>query len=520
MRRMASHLGARPPFLGVGTGAEIRAIEAELIEGWGLPAVVLMERAASAAAALIEHLAPGAPVALLVGTGNNGADGLALARILHDRQVPVRILAVGGSMGELASRQLGFLNRRGLSVRPFTGAESFGAEWVVVDAILGAGLSRPLKSDAMLAVDWLNRQRWRAVVALDLPTGLDPATGKSLGGLVQATDTIAMGALKPGLFADSALEAVGRLWFADVGLPRNLLEALPGRLIEAPELRLAPPDAHKGSQGAVLVVAGSRAMLGAGALAARGAARAGCGLVYWAVPYEAREAAAMAVPEAIAVGLPEGEEGVGPEALRVLGPYLARVKAVVAGSGLGRNPRVTALIRHLAEAYTGPLVLDADALPGPEDGLPARTGAVVLTPHPGELARMFATETVQVQADRVGHATALARRFSAIAVLKGARTIVAEPEGSYAVQPISTPLLATAGAGDVLAGLIGGLIGRGLEAEAAAEAAVWAHAMAAKGMEEGGMVSLVASDLLERLPLALGAAPPAAWRVGDLMRIA
>lgn len=520
MPPMAMAAGMRPPYLGLGTGAEIRAVEAELIEGWGLPAVVLMERAASAAAALVEEVGPGCPVVILVGTGNNGADGLALARILHDRQVSVRVLSVGGTMGELASRQLGFLNRRGLSARPFTGAEAFGPEWVLVDALMGAGLNRPLRSDAMLAVEWVNRQRWRAVVALDLPTGLDPATGKALGALVQATDTLAMGALKPGLFADGALAAVGRLWFADVGLPRSLLEALPGRLVEAPELRLPPPDAHKGSQGAVFVLGGSKAMLGAGALAARGACRAGCGLVYWGVPFGSREAAAMAVPEAIVVGLPDGEEGLGPEALRVLGPYLARVKALVVGPGMVPGPQLSALVKALAEAYTGPLVLDAGALPSQEDTLPPRSGAVILTPHPGELARIFGTEASAVQADRVGHACALARRHAALAVLKGARTLIADPEGRYAVQPVSSPLLATAGAGDVLAGLLGGLLGRGLGPQAAAEAAVWAHALAAKGLEEGGMVSLVASDVLERLPLALGAPPPAPWRAGDLMRIA
>jgi NAD(P)H-hydrate epimerase len=249
-------------------------------------------------------------------------------------------------------------------------------------------------------------------------------------------------------------------------------------------------------------------MSGAAVLAARAAARTGIGLVYLGVPAGQREGVAMAVPEAIVLPLPESEGSVGPEAVAVLQPQLRRCRAVALGPGMGFTARVRELVDALLAGYDGPVVLDADALPRGERALPQRLGPVVMTPHPGEMARMLDLRPEDVQKDRLGSALEAARRFRAIVALKGARTVIARPDGGYAVNATGSPLLATAGSGDVLTGLVAGLLGRGLDAYDAAATAVWMHGRAADLARDAGMVSLMAGDVVDRIPLLLGQAPP------------
>jgi hydroxyethylthiazole kinase-like uncharacterized protein yjeF len=504
---------------GVATVEQVQHLEQRLIDEWGFPAIVLMERAALAVTHFLDRQYPDAPVVVMAGTGNNAADGLAVARLLVDRGRMVRVLTVGASLGELASKQMGWLNRRGLQAKGFSGSESFGADWVLIDAVFGIGLNRPLKSDALLAIDWVNRGPWRAIVAIDVPSGINANTGEALGAAVSAHHTIALGCLKLGLVTDLALRRVGRLWLADIGFPAAMIEPLPGRLNYPFALPPVPPDAHKGSLGTVMIVAGSATMSGAAILCARSACRTGIGLVYLAIAASQREMAAMAVPEAIVLPLPERDGSIGPEAAAVLIPHLQRVRAMAIGPGLGHNPRVQALVQRLLEAFDGPVVLDADALPRGKDTLPQRTGPVVMTPHAGELGRLLEASAEQVQSDRLAAAIEASRRQRAITVFKGARTVIARADGGFAVNATGLPMLATAGSGDVLTGLIAGLMGRGMEAFEAACTGVYIHGRAAEAASDAGMVSLVAGDVIERIPFLIGQPAVARQPVGDVQLI-
>jgi NAD(P)H-hydrate epimerase len=337
--------------------------------------------------------------------------------------------------------------------------------------------------------------------------------------VVQATHTIALGCLKTGLLADPALRRVGRLWLADIGFPASMIEPLPGRLNQPFPLPPVAPDAHKGSLGTTMVIAGSATMSGAAILSARAACRSGVGLVYLAIAASQREMAAMAVPEAIVLPLPERDGTIGPETVAILLPHLQRVRALAIGPGLGHSPRVRELVEKLLVTYDGPVVLDADALPRAKEALPGRMAPVIMTPHAGELARMLDTTAEKVQAERLGAALEAARRHRAITVFKGARTVIARPDGAFAINATGLPMLATAGSGDVLTGLIAGLLGRGMEAYEAACTGVYVHGRAAEAAADSGMVSLVAGDVVDRIPHLLG--QPAAIRqpVGDVQLI-
>jgi NAD(P)H-hydrate epimerase len=503
----------------VGSVDQVQTLERRLIDEWGFPALALMERAALQVARFLDVNLPGAPVVVVAGTGNNGADGLAVARLLVDRGRQVRILTVGSALGELASRQMAWLARRGVQSRNFAGAESFGPEWVLLDALFGTGLNRPLKSDAILAIDWINRNDWRAVISVDVPSGMNADSGEPMGACVRATHTITLGMLKTGLMTDHALLRLGRLWLADIGFPPSMAEQVPGRLNVPAPLPRPQPDAHKGTLGTVLTIAGSATMTGAAVLSARAAARSGIGLAYLGVPASHRDAIALGLPEAIVLPLPELDGSIGPESVPMLEAQLSRCKAVVVGPGLGQSPRIAELVRALLETYPGPVVLDADALPRGDASLPHRQGPVIMTPHPGELARMTGARADDVQRNRLQHALEVARRHRAIVVLKGARTIIARPDGTYAINATGSPLLATAGSGDVLAGLIGGLLGRGLGAFEAAATSVWLHGRAADLARDAGMVSLMATDVIERLPTLLGHALSAPAGTEDLRSI-
>lgn len=503
----------------IGTAEQIQLAERRLIEVWGQPALLLMERAALGLLHMIESRYANHPVVVLAGTGNNAADGLALARLLADRGRSVRVLRVGAAMGELASQQLKWLSQRDVPVKMFAGSETFGPEWVLVDALYGLGLNRPLKSDAALAIAWANRQAWRGVVAVDLPSGLHADTGVAMGAAINATHTLTFGALKPGLLSDGALQHVGQLWLVDLGLPRTLLDALPGRLNHQSLPPLLPPDAHKGGLGTCMIVAGSPTMSGAAILATRAACRTGVGLVYLAIPASQREMAACAVPEAIVLPLPEVDGQIGPESANILAAQLPRVRALAIGPGMGHTDRVTALVDRLLSQYEGPVVLDADALPRQGQQLPARSGPIVLTPHAGELGRMFGQSGEEVQRDRLKNGLAAAAMHGATVVFKGARTLIARPDGHYAINTTGTPMLATAGSGDVLTGLIAGMLARGMGAYEAACTGVHVHGRAAEAAREAGMVSLMAGDILDRIPHVLGPLEPPSTVIGDAQLI-
>ncbi len=380
----------------------------------------------------------------------------------------------------------------------------------VVDALFGTGLTRPLAGEAARAVAALNASG-RAIVSADVPSGLFSDGGEIPGPAVRAALTVAFGAPKPCHLLPPASGACGRLVVADIGIPRPRLEARAARLwlAEASDVaRQLPPrplESHKADFGRLAVIAGSRGKAGAAILAARGALRAGAGLVTIFCAESLASLFVPAIPEAMTEPLPEAGGSIGeaaaPGAIRALRGF----DAAVVGPGLGASAGTVAFLEKLLAATRLPLVVDADALnafTGRPGGL-RRRGAVrlVLTPHPGEAGRLLGQPSRRIQADRLGAARTLARRAGAVVLLKGARTLVAEPSGRVVANPTGTPLLATAGSGDVLAGILGALLAGGLAPKDAAVCGAWLHGAAAEALEPRlGDAGLLAHEIADVLP--------------------
>lgn len=511
-----------PPGIPLYTAEAVRAADRCAQERHGIPGTLLMERAgAGALAAALARFGAAARgrVVVVAGPGHNGGDGLVLAR--HARRLGARVTVVRVASRPPAGDAAWALARAraaGVPVEEPAAGElpsrlrALLAEAdLAVDALLGTGARGAPRGPLARAVEEL--RGWRArtgrpLLALDLPSGLDPDRGLPTEPCVQADLTATFGALKQGLVAGPALAWVGALQLVPLGLPRDCLPPPAAHLLDpqAAAARVPPVavDAHKGRRGRVWVVGGARGMVGAAVLAARGALRGGAGLVHVAVPAGERPAVAAAVPEALTLGLPEADGAPAAEAWAALRSALAAADAVVMGPGLGRGPGAVHLARAAWAELVRPGVWDADALNALAAGDPGPPGGPrVLTPHPGEAARLLGATVDDVQADRLAAARALARRYGAVAVLKGPRTVVADPGGAAWVIPTGSPALATGGTGDVLAGLAGALLARGAPPLDAALAAAFLHGLAGQWLEERyGRWGATAADLPAALPEA------------------
>jgi len=384
-------------------------------------------------------------------------------------------------------------------------ARRLAAAAAVVDALFGTGLNAPVAGVAGAAIEAINACG-EPVLAVDIASGLSADSGRPLGAAVRATVTATFGHPKVGQLLYPGVEHTGLLAVVDIGIPAEALAAVAPRvtLLENHEVgALLPPrrrDAHKGDFGHVLVVAGSRGKTGAALLAAGGAARAGAGLTTLAVPATLQPVLEAQVREAMTAALPDTSDGAALDAL------LAGRAAVVCGPGLGQAAETRALVAHVIRRSSAPLVLDADGLNAVAGTglLRARAGPTVVTPHPGEMARLLGADTARVQADRLGAARAFACAERVVVVLKGARTIVAAPDGAGAICPAGNPGMASGGTGDVLAGVIGGLMAQGLAPYAAASLGVFAHGASGDAVAaRQGEVGLLAGDLLAELPATL-----------------
>jgi len=494
------------------TAAEMRALDRWTIEH-GTPGRELMERAgAGAARVLRERLRhPRGPVVVVCGRGNNGGDGFVVARHLRRARLPVEVCLAARPeevRGDAAEMLAAWRRGRG-AVHDLTGrgrVETLAARLakaaVVVDALFGTGLNAPVSGLAAAVIEAVNRCG-APVLAVDIASGLSADSGTPLGMAVRATVTATFGHPKVGQVMDPGVDYTGLLAVVDIGIPEAALAAVRPRtsLLEARDVgRLLPPrprDAHKGTFGHVLVIAGSRGKTGAALLAAEGVARAGAGLTTLAVPGALQPVFEGRVREVMTAALPEGD---GLEAL------LAGRAAIVCGPGLGVTDATRGLVADVVRRATAPLVLDADGL-NVVAGTPLlreRPGPTVVTPHPGEMARLLGCDTAAVQADRPGAARRLASAAGVVVVLKGARTIVASPDGGAAISPTGNPGMASGGTGDVLAGVVGALLAQGLAPFDAAALGVFAHGAAGDAVAaERGEVGLLASDLLTALPPTL-----------------
>jgi NAD(P)H-hydrate epimerase len=501
--------------------AQMREADRRTIEEVGIPSLVLMENAGRQVVAVMEvafdNLAD-RRVAILCGRGNNGGDGFVVARTLRQRNVEVSVFLVGrlADVRGDARTNLEILGRVGLPVVEIAGEldwELHASEVVghdlIVDALFGTGLKSPLSGLLETIVEDVNSSPV-PVVAIDLPSGVSADTHEVIGPAIQAALTVTLCAPKIPLVLPPARNLAGDLAVADIGIPEAVIDALEGpdlRLLTADDLRPLvqprPRDAHKGTFGHVLVVAGSRGKTGAAHLAAVGALRSGAGLVTVATPASCQPVVASLGAEYMTEGLAETEAGT-VSAFAVDDVVRMPGTVIAAGPGLGATDAVAAFVSGLLERANVPLVLDADALnalAGDPGRLVAREGqTVVITPHPGEMARLLGIATAEVQAHRLESARTLATTHRLFVVLKGHRTIIATPDGEAFINTTGNPGMATGGTGDVLTGMIAAWLGQLGDPALACCLAVYLHGAAGDlAADDEGEISMIAGDLVQHI---------------------
>ena len=509
------------------TSEQMRRIE-ERSEQAGVSTDTLMENAGLEVAKRARHhlgRVVRADVIVLVGSGNNGGDGLVAARHLlawgarvtvylcRDRPGPDPNLVTARDRGAAileASKDEGLL---GLS-------KSLKSAAMVVDAVLGTGASRPIEGllrDILTELAQARRKRpVLKLLALDMPTGLNADTGAVDPASPASDITVTLGYPKVGLYAFSGAEHAGVVEAVDIGVPAGLDADIDLELMTPSFARAAvphrPQQAHKGTFGRTLVVAGSNNYVGAASLAATAAGRVGAGLVTVAIPESLRAAVAARAAEPTYLPLPESSPGApSAEAADVILDNLAGYSSLLIGCGLGQASETGAMLERLlySRVRLPPTVVDADGLnflsqSQHKDWWERFPSPAIVTPHPGEMSRLSGEPTKEVQARRVAMAVESARKWGKLVVLKGAYTVVAAPDGRAMLSPFANPGLASAGTGDVLAGAIAGLLAQGLSLEGAAALGVYLHGLAGEHVRsELGDTGLLASDLLPALPKAI-----------------
>jgi len=512
--------------LKVVTTAEMKELERRAAE-LGFPPELLMENAGLAIAQEVKRWLGSIErqqILVLVGPGNNGGDGLVAARHLHDWGARVNICLC-------QQRRDGDPNYRLTQERGIPSAQAdedkglaeldnmLSTSELVIDALFGTGKLRPLEGihkEVLTRVREAKAKANLSIVAVDLPSGLDADNGATDPSCVAADLTITLGYPKLGLFAFPGGGMVGQLVIADIGIPPSLGQDISTELVTEQFVRSMlpkrPPSAHKGTFGRVLVCAGSIHYIGAAYLACEGAMRVGAGLVTLAVARSLQPILAAKLTEVTYVPLPESEPGfIDAQAAEVLHQWLPGYDVLLMGCGLSQHPSVIEFVRNsllqMPPNLTPALVLDADVLntlaqtPGWWQKLALDA---ILTPHPGEMARLADLPIEEVQLDRLRVAREAAARWQKTVVLKGAYTVVANPDGGAKINPVANPGLASAGTGDVLSGAIAGLLAQGLSPPAAAACGVYLHGAAGEIVKaELGDAGMVASDLLPALPAAI-----------------
>jgi NAD(P)H-hydrate epimerase len=489
----------------------MRALDAAAIAAGASEDALLEAAGAGAASLIIERFGTALRVICVCGAGNNGGDGFVVARRLRESGLAVACLLVASrEPAGAAGRALERAAAAGVPIsRVGAVGEGLRDAGLVVDALLGTGASDAPRGAVAEAIAAIGRCD-APVVALDVPSGVDASTGETPGAAVTAALTLTFQALKLGLVVMPGLRHAGPVEVVPIGLPDPT--DVPARLCGLEVLRALPVRDRFGGKrdaGAVLVVGGSRGLTGAVALAARSAQRAGAGLVTAAVPASLEPILEAKLSEPMTWGAPDVDGALGPAGVEPIVALAARCGAVVLGPGAGRAPGTGELLRAVALAAAVPAVIDADGLhafAGTLEAIAGRSAATILTPHAGEAASLLGVTVETVARRRLHAAVEIARRAGAHCLLKGPDMIVAGPEGSIDVRDGDDPGLATAGAGDVLAGVIGALLARGMAPPAAAIAGAVAHlaaARAAAGTSPGR--ATIASDVIDHLRLGPGA---------------
>jgi NAD(P)H-hydrate epimerase len=500
--------------------AQMREADRRTIEDIGIPSLVLMENAGRQVVAAMEAIHSDLSerqVAILCGRGNNGGDGFVVARTLVQRGVDVSVFLMGrvADVRGDARTNLEILGRLGVTVIEIADGQAWELHLsevrdctLIVDAIFGTGLNAPLTGLIESVVTDVNASGI-PVVSIDIPSGLSADSSEPIGESIEAGTTVTLGAPKLPLVLAPAETRAGDIVIADIGIPDEVIESVDGPRIELltrstarEHLNPRTPDSHKGDYGHVLIVAGSRGKSGAAHLSGVGALRSGAGLVTVATPGSCQDVVASLAPEYMTVGLGEGDAGLDPEGVD---PLLDMSRDVIAiGPGLGQADGTREFIRAVVDRATMPLVIDADGLNAfstEPDKLTGREGRdVIITPHPGEMARLVGMSTDEVQSSRLEVARNFAVSHHLYVVLKGHRTLIATPDGKVFINPTGNPGMSTGGTGDVLTGMIAGWLAQLLDAEAACKLAVYLHGMAGDLAEaDEGEVSMTAGDLAGRI---------------------
>jgi NAD(P)H-hydrate epimerase len=504
------------------TSAEMQTLDRMTIEEFGLPGRLLMENAGrEATRVFLAHFSDAARrgVGVIAGQGNNGGDGYVMARCLAHKGFPVRVflLSTADRIQGDAAANLKLLTATGVPVIEVPDEAAFSrcqremrAMAVLVDAIFGTGLRSEVRGLFRQAIEFINQLN-QPVLAVDIPSGLSADSGQPCGACIRASVTVTFAYPKIGQVVFPGADCTGRLEVVDIGIPPALADRIRPRqfLLSAEAVRdcvgRRPADSHKGRTGHLLVVAGSPGKTGAAAMTAAAALRIGAGLATLGAAASLHGIMETLTLEAMTAPLPETAAGIlGPTAKDAILALCQGKSCLALGPGLGPAPETGALIRELVRSSPIPMVIDADGLnhfSGATEALKNLTVATVLTPHPGEMARLLGTTAPAVQRDRIACARELATDLNLHVVLKGARTLIAHPDGTVYINPSGNSGMASGGMGDVLTGAIAGLITQGIRPERAARAAVYLHGAAADHLARSiGPWGYLAGEVMNALP--------------------
>ena len=508
------------------SAAEMRKIDQDTIDGIGIPGIVLMETAGSEILRVIERHYPTAQrIGILVGKGNNGGDGLVIARQLAHagRDVFICLVSPPDSFTGEARTNLDIAYNLDLQIEETladvsTYVKNHRCE-LLVDAIFGIGLHSDVREPISTIINEINNIHI-PVIAVDLPSGLDSDTGNPLGTCMQVDRTVTIGLPKRGLLLQPGAELAGQLEIVDIGFPQQVIDAQNIHVNWTTENVAAnwlPPrasDSHKGNYGRVLVIAGSTGMTGAAALTSEAALRVGAGLVTLAIPKSLNTILEVKLSEVMTLPLPETENGsLAESAIQSILEYAERTQSVLAiGPGLSQHPETVALVHQLIkenreQGLDLQMVVDADglnALTNAKEFIPLLGEKAVLTPHLGEMERLTGTPIQTLAADRISTAKQFAQKYGLTLVLKGSPTVTSNLNGEVWINSTGNPGMATAGMGDVLTGVIAGLIAQKVPSANAATLGVYLHGFAGDiAAEAVGMPGLIAGDVLKTIPQAI-----------------
>lgn len=507
------------------TAEEMRALDERAIRQLGIPGVVLMENAGLQVIKLIQNILgnpKGKRILILAGKGNNGGDGFVVARHLVNLGAEVKVLIVANpeEINGDAKINLDILQRMGHKVYSVVNANSLNIVRIagiysdlIVDAIYGTGFAGAVTEHVGKIIDLVNDSR-RPIVAIDIPSGVEANTGKVQSKAIKATHTVTFALPKLGLFLEPGAALTGQLTIADISIPKSMVEEDAGlRAMVTPELalRLLPTrqaDSHKGDYGRVLVVGGSEGLTGAVCLASLGALRMGAGLVTLAVPNSLHSLMEVKLTEVMTTPIMgEKHKALDVGALEEIVQLQMGKDVLALGPGMSRQSGTITLLQELIPKLQVTTVIDADGLypfGGRTELFTQATVPIILTPHPGEMAHLLGVSIEEVQNSRLEMATKAAKDWQVTIVLKGAQTIVADPQGQVYINTTGNPGMATGGSGDVLTGIIAALVAQGLKPIEAAALGVYLHGLAGdRGKMDLGMAGLVAGDLLKYLPLVV-----------------